>query len=85
MVYTTKGTPNYFLETLLENVWTNHYNQPPTSTSGGLPMTQTTHVFVEWANPTKNSTKWSCSGGNGGLGIFYPKCLWAWLKILQST
>jgi hypothetical protein len=21
--------------------------------------------------------------GNNGLGIFYPKCLWAWLKIFH--
>jgi hypothetical protein len=25
-------------------------------------MTQTTHDFVEWANPTKYSPKWSCKG-----------------------
>jgi len=55
-------------------VWTNHYNQPPTSTLGGLPMTQTTdHVFVEWANPTKNSTKWSCSGRQWWVRNFLPK------------
>jgi hypothetical protein len=45
-------------------------------------MTQTTRDFIEWANPIKNSPKW---GSNGDLGNFYPKCLWAWLKIFQST
>ncbi len=31
-------------------------------TLGGLHMTLTIHDCVEWANPTKNSPKWSCSG-----------------------
>jgi hypothetical protein len=45
----------------LQTLGTNHYSQPPNSTLGGLHMTQTTHDFVEWANATKNSPKWSCS------------------------
>jgi hypothetical protein len=24
-------------------------------------------------------------GGNGGLGIFCPKCFWAWLKKIHFT
>jgi hypothetical protein len=31
---------------LLENVWTNQYNQPPNSILGGLHMTRTCHDFV---------------------------------------
>jgi hypothetical protein len=42
-------------------------------------MTQTTHDFVEWATPTKICQSGHMVAGNGGLGIFYPKCLWAWL------
>jgi len=58
--------------TLLQNAWTNHYNQPPNSTLDGLHMTQTIHDFdfVEWANPTRNSPKWSCSGRQWWFGIF---------------
>jgi hypothetical protein len=54
---------HYNHETLRENAWTNHYNQPPNSILSGLYMTQTTHDFVDqWANITRNSPKWSCSG-----------------------
>jgi hypothetical protein len=49
------------IPSLLENVWTYHYNQPPNSTLGGLHVTQITHDFVEWANPSKNPPKWSCT------------------------
>jgi hypothetical protein len=48
--------------TLLENAWTNHYNQPPNSTLGGLHITQITHDFVDLVDPFKNSPKWSCNG-----------------------
>jgi hypothetical protein len=74
-----------FIKTLLEDVWTNHYNQPPNSTLGGLHMTQTTHDFVKWANPTKTYQSGHVVGGNGGLKIFYLKCLWACLKKFHST
>jgi hypothetical protein len=47
--------------TLLENAWTNHYNEPLNLTSSGLHITQTIHDFVEWANPTRNSPKWLCN------------------------
>jgi hypothetical protein len=47
---------------LLKNAWRNQYSQPPNSTSGGIHMTQNIHDFVEWANPIKNSPKWSCHG-----------------------
>jgi hypothetical protein len=72
---------------LLENAWTNHYNQPPNSTLSGLHMTQTTHDsnFVEWANPLEIHQNGHVVGGNGGLGIFCPKCLRTWLKIFHCT
>jgi hypothetical protein len=41
-------------------VWINHYSQPPNSTLGDFHMThETIHDFVEWANPIRNSPKWS--------------------------
>jgi hypothetical protein len=42
----------------------------PNSTLGGLHMTQTIHDFdfVEWANPIKNSPKWSCNGKQWWFG-----------------
>jgi hypothetical protein len=39
----------------------------------GLHMTQTTHDFVEWENPTKNSPKWSCSERQWWFKLFLPK------------
>jgi hypothetical protein len=35
------------IPSLLKNVWTYRYNQPPNSTLGGLHMTQIIHDFVE--------------------------------------
>jgi hypothetical protein len=55
---------------LLERAWTNHYNQPPNLTLGDFHLTQTTHDFVEWANHTRNSPKWSCSGRQWWLRNF---------------
>jgi len=40
-------------------MWTNHYNQPPNSTLGGI---HKTCGFVEGANPTRNSPNWPCGG-----------------------
>jgi hypothetical protein len=64
-------------------VWANYYNQPPNSTLGGLPMTQTTHVFVKWANPTKKSTKWSCSGKQWWFKNFLPKMSLGMVEIFS--
>jgi hypothetical protein len=44
--------------TTTRNVQTYHYSQPHNSTLGGLRMTQTTHDFVEWANPIRNPPQW---------------------------
>jgi len=66
-----KGVVGYL--TLLENAWTNHYSQPPTSTLGGLHMTQTTHDFVDLVVPTRNSQKWSCNGRQQWFNNFLPK------------
>jgi len=53
---------HYNHETLWENAWTNHYNQPPIQFWVVFTW-QTTHDFVDqWANITKNSPKWSYSG-----------------------
>ncbi len=38
-------------------------------------------IFVEWANPTRNSLKWSCSGKQWWFKTFYLKCLQAWLNF----
>ncbi len=59
--------------TLLENAWTNHYNQPPNSTLGGLHMTQTTRDFVDLVEPTRNSPKSSCNGRQWWFSNFLPK------------
>jgi hypothetical protein len=40
---------------------------------GGLHMTQTTHDFVEWENPIRNSPKWSCNGRQWWFRNFLPK------------
>ncbi len=63
------------VHSLLENVWTYYYSQPLNSTLGGIHMTQTAHNFVEWANPNKNSPKWSCSGREWWFRKFLPKIL----------
>jgi hypothetical protein len=65
-------------------VWIKPLHQPPNSTLGGFHMTQTTHDFVDKANPTRNSPKSHAMGSNGGLGIFYLKCFQAWLKFFHS-
>jgi len=36
-------------------------------------MTQTTHDFVEWANPIRDSPKWSCNGRQWWFRNFLPK------------
>jgi hypothetical protein len=54
-------------------MWTNRYSQPPNSTLGSFHMTQTTHDFVEWANPIRNSPKWSCNGKQWWFRKFLPK------------
>jgi hypothetical protein len=64
---------NPYITPLLENVWTKHYIQPPNSTLGGLHMTQTIHDFVEDVNPTKNSSKWSCSTKQQWFRKFMPE------------
>jgi len=64
---------NLYIIALLENVWTKHYIQPRNSTLGGLHMTQTIHDFFEEANPTRNSSKWSCSGRQQWFKKFMPE------------
>jgi hypothetical protein len=38
-------------------------------------MTQIIHDFFEWANPTKNSPKWSYIGRQWWFNNFLPKML----------
>ncbi len=65
-------------ETLLENVWTNHYNQPPNSTLGGLHMTQTFMILLSGQISLETHQSGYVVGGNGGgLGILCPKCFQA--------
>jgi len=67
--------PNHYESSVLKNVWTNHYNQPPNSILGGPHVTQFTHDFVEWTNPTRNSPKWSCNVRQWWFRVFLPKML----------
>jgi hypothetical protein len=64
-------------------VWTKHYNQPPNLTLGGLHMTQIIPNFVEWANPTRNSSKWSCNGRQWWFTNFLPKTPLGMTKIFS--
>jgi hypothetical protein len=49
-------------------------------------MTQTTHDFVAHEQiPLEIYQSGHVVGGNGSLGIFYPKCFWAWLNFFDST
>jgi hypothetical protein len=74
-----------YVKALLKNVWKNHYSQPLNSTLGGLHMTQTTHDFVEWANPTRNSPKWSCGGRQQWFKKFMLEMPLNMVKIIHST
>jgi hypothetical protein len=68
---------------LLENAWTNHSNQPPNSTLGGVHMTQTTDDFdfLQWANPIRNSPKWSCNGKQWQFETFLLEMLSGMVEI----
>jgi len=42
-------------------------------------------ILLSGQIPLETHQSGHAMGGNGGLGFFCPKCLWAWLKICHST